>query len=84
MDLDPNKTLFIEDSYAGCVSGLKVECNLLFFPKDIEILRNSAGKPYINPQASLEEVFADLGIVNSHVSIADEIDYVVAFVIIES
>ena len=54
------------------------------FPKDIEILRNSAGKPYINPQASLEEVFADLGIINSHVSIADEIDYVVAFVIIES
>ena len=53
------------------------------FPKDIEILRNSAGKPYINPQASLEEVFADLGIINSHVSIADEIDYVVAFVIIE-
>ena len=54
------------------------------FPKDIEILRNSAGKPYINPQASLEEVFADLGIINSHVSIADEIDYVVAFVIIEA
>ena len=54
------------------------------FPKDIEILRNSAGKPYINPQASLEEVFADLGIINSHVSIADEIDYVVAFVIIET
>ena len=54
------------------------------FPKDIEILRNSAGKPYINPQASLEEVFADLGFINSHVSIADEIDYVVAFVIIES
>ena len=53
------------------------------FPKDIEILRNSAGKPYINPQASLEKVFADLGIINSHVSIADEIDYVVAFVIIE-
>ena len=54
------------------------------FPKDIEILRNSVGKPYINPQASLEKVFEDLGIINSHVSIADEIDYVVAFVIIES
>ena len=53
------------------------------FPKDIEILRNSAGKPYINAQANLEEVFSDLRIINSHVSIADEIDYVVAFVIIE-
>ena len=54
------------------------------FPKDIEILRNSAGKPYINAQANLEEVFSDLRIINSHVSIADEIDYVVAFVIIET
>ena len=54
------------------------------FPKDIEILRNSAGKPYNNAQANLEEVFSDLRIINSHVSIADEIDYVVAFVIIET
>ena len=38
MDVDPNKTWVIEDSYAGSVSGLKAECNLLFFSKDLEIL----------------------------------------------
>ena len=38
LDVNPNKTWVIEDSYAGSVSGLKAECNLLFFSKDIEIL----------------------------------------------
>ena len=53
------------------------------FPKDIEILRNDQGKPYISAQGSLKNVFADLAITSSHVSIADETDYVVAFAIIE-
>ena len=38
LDVDPIKTWVIEDSYAGSVSALKAECNLLFFSKDIEIL----------------------------------------------
>ena len=38
LDVDPNKTWVIEDSYAGSVSGLMAGCNLLFFSKDIEIL----------------------------------------------
>jgi len=38
LDVNPHKTWVIEDSYAGSVSGLKAECNLLFFSKDIEIL----------------------------------------------
>ena len=38
LDVDPNKTWFIEDSYAGAVSGLKAGCNLLFFSKDVEII----------------------------------------------
>ena len=38
LEVDPNKTWVIEDSYAGSISGLKAECNLLFFSKDIEIL----------------------------------------------
>ena len=53
------------------------------FPKDIEILRNDEGKPYISAQGSLKNVFTDLEITRSHVSIADETDYVVAFAIIE-
>ena len=38
LDVDPKKTWVIEDSHAGSISGLKAECNLLFFSKDIEIL----------------------------------------------
>ena len=53
------------------------------FPKDIEILRNDQGKPYISAQGRLKNVFTDLEITSSHVSIADETDYVVAFAIIE-
>ena len=53
------------------------------FPKYIEILRNDLGKPYISAQGSLKNVFTDLEITSSHVSIADETDYVVAFAIIE-
>jgi len=38
LEVDPNKTWVVEDSYAGSVSGLKAECNLLFFSQDIKIL----------------------------------------------
>ena len=38
LDVDPNKTWVIEDSYAGSVSGLKAGCDLLFFSKDIGVL----------------------------------------------
>ena len=38
LDVDPNKTWVIEDSYAGSVSGLKAACNLFFFSKDIKVL----------------------------------------------
>ena len=38
LDVDPRKSWVIEDSYAGSISGLKAECNLMFFSKDIEIL----------------------------------------------
>ncbi len=38
LNVDPRKSWVIEDSYSGSVSGLKAECNLMFFSKDIEIL----------------------------------------------
>ena len=40
LDVDPKKTWVVEDSYVGSVSGLKAECNLFFFSKDIAILNN--------------------------------------------
>ncbi len=38
LNVDPNKTWVIEDSYAGSISGLKAGCNLFFFSKDVDIL----------------------------------------------
>lgn len=38
LNINPQKTWVIEDSYAGSVSGLKADCNLFFFSKDIEII----------------------------------------------
>ena len=37
----------------------------------------------IRDRDSLKKIFSDLKIIGSHVSIADETDYVVAFAIIE-
>ena len=37
LDVDPNKTWVIEDSYSGSVSGLRAGCNLWFFSKDSKI-----------------------------------------------
>ena len=51
--------------------------------KDIEIMRDKAGKPYLNPLAGIKKTIIDLGITKSHVSLADESEYVIAFAILE-
>ena len=51
--------------------------------KDIEIMRDKAGKPYLNPLAGVKKTIIDLGITKSHVSLADENEYVIAFAILE-
>ena len=49
----------------------------------IEILRNSDGKPYLNHDGIITTIFNDLGITKTHVSLSDEKKYVLAFVILE-
>ena len=44
LKVDPKKTWVIEDSYAGSVSGLKANCNLLFFSRDLEIFNKLIDK----------------------------------------
>ena len=39
LNVNPNKTWVIEDSYAGSIAGLKAECNLWFFSKDLEVFK---------------------------------------------
>ena len=51
--------------------------------KDIEIMRNKIGKPYLNPLGGVKKTIIDLGITKSHVSLADESEYVIAFAILE-
>ena len=49
----------------------------------IEILRNSDGKPYLNHDGMITTIFNDLGITKTHVSLSDENKYALAFVILE-
>jgi holo-[acyl-carrier protein] synthase len=51
--------------------------------KDIEILRDDYGKPFLNPLAGVKKIIIDLGIIKTHVSLADENDYAIAFAILE-
>ncbi|MCH1526146.1 MAG: holo-ACP synthase [SAR86 cluster bacterium] len=50
---------------------------------NIEILRNDKGKPTFNPLNGLISKITDLGITKTHVSLADEKDYAIAFAILE-
>ena len=49
----------------------------------IEILRNSDGKPYLNHDGIITTILNDLGITKTHVSLSDEKKYALAFVILE-
>ena len=49
----------------------------------IEILRNSDGKPYLNHDGMITTIFNDLGITKTHVSLSDEEKYALPFVILE-
>ena len=49
----------------------------------IEILRNSDGKPYLNHDGIITTILNDLGITKTHVSLSDEKKYVLAFVVLE-
>jgi len=51
--------------------------------KDIEILRDDNGMPILNPLSGVKKTIIDLGITKSHVSLADEKDYAIAFAILE-
>ncbi|MDD3173838.1 MAG: holo-ACP synthase [Herbinix sp.] len=52
-----------------------------FTPKDIEVLRNLEGKPYVNLYGCAAELAKQLGTTVIHVSISNTKDYANAFVI---
>ncbi len=55
-----------------------------FFPIDIEVLRNSEGKPYVNLYGAAAELAKAQGVSNIHVSISNTKDYANAFVVGEA
>ena len=50
---------------------------------EISLLRDSIGKPYFKPSTKLIKTMDDLGISKSHVSLADEKNYAIAFAVLE-
>ena len=54
------------------------------FPKDIQILRDSLGKPEVLLSEGAKSFVEDLGITKSHVSLADESNHLLAFVVLET
>ncbi len=50
---------------------------------NIEIIRDEKGKPVFNALNDLNDLLTDLGITKTHVSLADEKNYAIAFAILE-
>ena len=84
--IDEKKVIFLAKQFAAkeAVSkalGTGIGKDIRF--NQIEILRNSDGKPYLNHDGMITTIFNDLGITKTHVSLSDEKEYVLAFVILE-
>ena len=54
-----------------------------FFPKDIEVLRDRQGKPFVNLYDKAEELAKEIGITTIHVSITNTKDLANAIAICE-
>ena len=84
--IDEKKVIFLAKQFAAkeAVSkalGTGIGKDIRF--NQIEILRNSDGKPYLNHDGMITTIFNDLGITKTHVSLSDEKKYALAFVILE-
>tara|TARA_B100001758_G_scaffold90105_1_gene76801 strand:+ start:189 stop:566 length:378 start_codon:yes stop_codon:yes gene_type:complete len=84
--IDEKKVTFLAKQFAAkeAVSkalGTGIGKDIRF--NQIEILRNSDGKPYLNHDGMITTIFNDLGITKTHVSLSDEKEYALAFVILE-
>ncbi len=55
-----------------------------FFPKDIEVLRDPLGKPYVNLHGPAKEAARERGVASVFVSITDTADLAAAFAVAES
>ena len=84
--VEPKKITYLAKQFAGkeAISkafGTGMSSPVMF--ENIEILRDGNGKPVFNALDGLKKLLADLGITKSHVSLADEKNYAIAFAILE-
>ena len=85
--LNSSKSFYLGKQFAGkeaFVKALGTGFTNPIFPKDIQILRNSHGKPKILLSASAKSYVEGLGITKSHVSLADESNHILAFAVLEN
>ena len=54
------------------------------FPRDIQILRNSFGQPEVLLSDEAKSYVENLGIIKTHVSLADESNHLIAFAVLET
>ena len=83
---EPKKIFFIAKQFAGKEAfakaiGTGISGDINF--KTIEILRNDEGKPMFKFAEKTQLLIDNLGIAHSHVSLSDEKEYALAFVILE-
>ena len=83
---ESKKIFFIAKQFAGkeafakaIGTGISGDVNF----KTIEILRNDEGKPMFKFAEKTQLLIDNLGIAHSHVSLSDEKEYALAFVILE-
>ena len=84
---DGTKQLYLGKQFAGkeaFVKALGTGFKDPVFPKDIQIIRNKLGKPEVLLSAGAKSFVEDLGIIKSHVSLADESNHLLAFAVLES
>ena len=76
---------YLGKQFAGKEALLKLQTGFKkpIFPKDIQILRNSLGKPEILLSAEAKSYVEGLGITKTHVSLADESNHLLAFAVLE-
>ena len=82
-----SKEFYLGKQFAGkeaFVKALGTGFKKPIFPKDIQILRNSIGKPEILLSAEVKSYVEGLGITKSHVSLADESNHLIAFAVLET
>ena len=83
---ESKKIFFIAKQFAGKEAfakaiGTGISGDINF--KTIEILRNDEGKPIFKFTEKTQLLIDNLGIAHSHVSLSDEEEYALAFVILE-